>query len=67
MKKLFLDHSGLVQRSGTDFIEPVAGPIESLKRSLSESVLGPVESVLKVQTADPFEVCSGLVWTQAGP
>ena len=53
-RTFILKSSGLVQHSGTDFIEPVAGPIESPKRSLSESVSGPVESVLKVQAADPF-------------
>ena len=47
------------RRSASNPIGPTTNP--------SESVLGPVESVLKVQAADSFEVCSGLVWTQAGP
>ena len=56
MKNLLLDYSGLVQRSGTDFIEPVAGgnELESLKQSSLESIPGLVESILKVQAADPF-------------
>ena len=49
-------------------IEPVAGPIEleSSKRSPSESISGLMESVLKVQATDPFEVRSGPVRTQTG-
>ena len=43
--------SRLVQCSGTDFIGPIAGlnELESPEQSPSESVLGPVESILKVQ------------------
>ena len=68
VRTFILKSSGLVQRSGTDFIGPAAGPseLESPERSPSESVSGLVESVLKVQVVDPFEVRSGPVRTQMG-
>ena len=64
-----MDSSSAPARTLSDPIGPVAGSIEleSPKRSPSESVLGPVKSVLKVQAADPFEVCSGPIRTQTGP
>ena len=64
-----MDLSSAPARTLLDPIGSVAGLIEleSPKRSPSESVLGPVESVLKVQAADPFEVRSGPIRTQTGP
>ena len=72
VKNLFLEYSGLVQRSGTDFIGPGAGPseLDSPERSPSESVSGPVESnsiLQKFQVADPFEVRSGPIRTRTDP
>ena len=56
-----MDSSSTLALTLSGLIGPVAGPIEfeSPKRSPSESVSGPVESVesvLKVQVADLFEV-----------
>ena len=64
-----MDSSSAPARTLSDLIGPVAGSIEleSPKRSPSESVSGPVESVLKVQAADSFEVRSGPIRTQTGP
>ena len=64
-----MDSSSAPARTLSDPIGPVVGSIEleSPKRSPSESVSGPVESVLKVQAADPFEVCSGSIRTRTGP
>ena len=55
-----MDLSSAPARTLLDPIGPVVESIEleSPKPSPSESVLGPVESVLKVQAADPFEVRS---------
>ena len=67
-----MDSSSALARTLSGLIGPIASPIEfeSLKRSPSESASGPVESVesiLKVQVADLFEVCLGPMRTQMDP
>ena len=64
-----MDLSSAPARTLSDPIGPVAGSIEleSPKRSPSESVSGPVESVLKIQAAALFEVGSGRVRTRMDP
>ena len=76
LKNLLLDYSGLVQRSGTDFIEPVSDPIRvrlnfkvqsGVRQSLYRVRWSPVWKFRQRTCLKSVQVGYGPEWTQTSP